>query len=194
MKNEEVHIQEEKLVYDGFFKLKKAKLKYAMPDGEMSPLVDRLCFERRDAVAAVVYLEDEGAFLFTRQFRYPTYEKTGGWLIELAAGIMEDNESPEATIKREILEELGYEVDETQFLTTFYVSPGGTSERNHLYFCKTNSNNRVQSGGGAKDENEGIEIIKFSKDEIKEKLKNNDFIDVKTILGLMMALQQNTNL
>lgn len=193
MKKEKVNIQEENLVYDGFFKLKKAKLQYALPNGEMSPMVDRLCFERKDAVAAVVYLKDEDAFLFTRQFRYPTYEKTGGWLIELAAGIMEENESGESTLKREILEELGYEVESVRFLTTFYVSPGGTSERNHLYYCETNSKKKVQSGGGAKDENEGIEIIKYSMQEVKEILKNNEFIDVKTILGLMMALQLKNN-
>jgi len=109
MDKEKVNIKEEKIVFDDFIKIKKGKLQFSMPDGNMSPLLDRLYLDRNDAVAAVVYLEDEDKYLFTRQFRYPTYEKGGGWMIELVAGIVEEGEETEESLKREIVEELGYQ-------------------------------------------------------------------------------------
>jgi len=186
---EKVNIQDERLVFDDFFKIKKATLQFSLPNGKMSPSIKRLNFERKDAVAAVVFVEDEDAFLFTRQFRYPTYAKAGGWLIELAAGIIEENEEPKATMEREILEELGYKVTETKYLTTFFVSPGGSSERNHLYLCHTSSKLKVNSGGGAEGENEGIEIIKYTRQQVMDKLQNNEFQDAKTLIGLLMTLK-----
>jgi len=189
MKKEEVDIKEEKLVFDDFFKIKKGKLQHSLPDGNMTPVIDRLSFERKDSVAAVVHLEDEDAFLFTRQFRYPTYEKAGGWLTELVAGGIEDGEEPEESMKREIEEELGYEVTNIKHLTTFFASPGGTSERIHLYICHSSASNKVSDGGGAEEENEGIEVIKFSRAETEKKLETNGFQDAKTIIGMMMALK-----
>ena len=189
MDQKKVNIIEEHIVFDEFLKIKKGKLQHTMPDGEMSPKLERLYLDRNDAVAAVVYLEDEDAYLFTNQFRYPTYEKGGGWIIELVAGIVEEGEEAEDSMKREIMEELGYKTSNVEYLTTFFLSPGGTSERIHLYLCHSSSAEKKNEGGGAEDENEGIEVIKYRREEVVEKLKNNSFQDAKTIIGMMMALK-----
>ncbi|HSJ67044.1 MAG TPA: NUDIX hydrolase [Anditalea sp.] len=189
MNEKKVNIIEEKLVFDDFLRVKKGKLQHSMPDGEMSPELNRLYLDRNDAVAAVVYLDDEDSYLFTKQFRYPTYEKGSGWMIELVAGIVEEGEEPEESMKREIMEELGYQITNIEFLTTFFLSPGGTSERIHLYICQCSSAQKMNEGGGAEDENEGIEVIKFSREEVVEKLKSNTFQDAKTIIGMMMAIK-----
>jgi len=189
MNEEKVNIIEENIVFEEFLKIKKGKLRHTMPDGGMSPELERLYMERNDAVAAVVYLEDEDAYLFTRQFRYPTYEKGGGWMTELVAGIVEDGEQAEDSMKREILEELGYKISNIKFMTTFFLSPGGSSERIHLYLCHSSAAEKKNEGGGAEDENEGIEVLKFSRSEVEERLKNNSFEDAKTIIGMMMAFK-----
>jgi len=189
MNQEIVNIKEEKIVFDDFLQIKKGKLQFSLPDGEMSPELERLYLDRKDAVAAVVYLQDEDKYLFTRQFRYPTYEKGGGWMVEIVAGIVEDGEEAEDSMKREILEELGYQVSDLIYLSTFFLSPGGTSERIHLYLCQCTSDQKVESGGGAEDENEGIEVMKYSRGEVAEKLTTNGFKDAKTIIGMMTALK-----
>jgi len=187
--DEKVNIKDEKIVFDDFVKVKKGKLQHSMPNGSMSPEMERVYMDRNDAVAAVLYLEDEDAYLFTRQFRYPTYEKGGGWMTELAAGIIEDGENAEESMKREILEELGYQITDIRYLSTFFLSPGGTSERIHLYLCHSSAAEKMNEGGGAEDENEGIEVIKYSREEVVDKLKANSFQDAKTIIGMMMALK-----
>ncbi|KEO74486.1 NUDIX domain-containing protein [Anditalea andensis] len=189
MKHKKVNISSEKVVFDDFLKVKKGKIQFTMPNGEMSPVLDRLYVDRNDAVAAVVYLEDEDTYLFTRQFRYPTYAKGGGWVTELVAGIVEEDETYEDSIKREILEELGYEVKSIEFLSSFFLSPGGTSERIHLYLCHSTTAHKKNEGGGAEDENEGIEVIQYSRAEINDLLQNSGIQDAKTLIGLMMVFK-----
>jgi len=51
------------------------------------------------------------------------------------------------------------------------------------------SDQKINAGGGADDENEGIEVIKYSRAEVAEMLSTNRFQDAKTIIGMMTALR-----
>jgi nudix-type nucleoside diphosphatase (YffH/AdpP family) len=190
MDKEKVKIIDEKTVFDDFFTIRKAKVKTVKPEGGWSEEVTRMSFDRADSVAAVLYLTDKDEVVFTSQFRYPVYGKNGGWLLELVAGTMEEGEEPEITMKREMLEEAGFEVEELTLLSSFFVSPGGTSEKNHVYLCMTSSQKQVQEGGGQDEENEHIELVRLSRDEVERKLQNREFEDAKTIIGLLLSLQQ----
>ncbi len=48
--------------------------------------------------------------------------------------MIDPGEGPEEAIRREIEEEVGYRVHLLVPIATFYVSPGGTSERIFLYY------------------------------------------------------------
>jgi 8-oxo-dGTP pyrophosphatase MutT (NUDIX family) len=54
-----------------------------------------------------------------KQFKYPTYEKGSGWIVETVAGILEPGETPEAALRRETLEETGYEIALLEPIATF---------------------------------------------------------------------------
>src|SRR5204862_4380485 len=81
-------------VFDRFFRIDEAELSYERFDGTMSEHVRRLCFERGDAVAAIVFDNDSRRATFVKQFRYPTYDKGPGWIVEAVAGMVERNETP----------------------------------------------------------------------------------------------------
>ena len=68
--------------------------------------------------------------------------------MELVAGIVEPGEDPEQAMRRELLEEMGYEALALTHISTFYVSPGGSSERVILYCADVDSRGRVAEGGG----------------------------------------------
>lgn len=180
-------IIEEEIVFDNFFKIKKAKIKHELFDSNTIE-VDRLSFERGDSVAILIYEKDTDTLLFTNQFRYPTIKEKDGWILELTAGSLEGNEEPKNRVKKEVEEEIGYNVNEVEFISSFFVSPGGTSERILLYYSEVNSSDKVFNGGGMKYEKEDIQLIKIKTKEVTQQFKDNKFRDAKTIIGIQWFL------
>lgn len=178
----EVHSRRRLL--DDFFKVDEAEVSFERPDGTMTPTVRRLVFERGDSAAAVVVHRDSGDLLFTEQFRFPTLDKGPGWLLELVAGMVEAGVTPEATLAREIEEELGYRVARCEPIATFYLSPGGSSERIWLYYVEVGADARVSAGGGLAAENEDIRVVRLPEAEAKARLAAGGFADAKTLIGL----------
>jgi ADP-ribose pyrophosphatase len=172
-------------VFDGFFKIDEARLRFERYDGEMSRPVTRLVFERGDSVAAIVFNRDSGKVLLVEQFKYPTYDNGPGWLMETVAGIVEPGESPEAALRREVLEEIGYETDRLESIATFYVSPGGTSERILLYYVEVTDAGRTGAGGGVPSEDEDIRTIELSLEELDGMVTEGRVNDAKTLVGVL---------
>jgi nudix-type nucleoside diphosphatase (YffH/AdpP family) len=179
-----VVIQGKRRVFDGFFKIDEAELSFERFDGRMSRPVKRLCFERGDSVAIVIYERDARRIVLTRQFKYPTHEKGPGWIVEVAAGMLEPGETPEAAVRREVLEELGYQVGTVEPIACFYVSPGGSSERILLYYAEVSSAGRVGPGGGVASEDEDIEVVEVPVSELERLLTTGELQDAKTLIGL----------
>ena len=142
-----------------------------------------LVARRGDSVAAVVERREDGAILLTRQFRYPTLEHGPGFLLELPAGSVEGDEEPVDALRRELIEELGYEAGPLEPIATFYVTPGGSSERVFLYATQIGDDDRVGDGGGLASEGEAIEIVAVSVDELLAMVADGTIEDAKTIIG-----------
>src|SRR5262245_21447621 len=153
-----VDVRSRRRLLDGFFKVDEAKVSFERFDGSMTPPVRRLVFERGDSVAAVVFDRDAEQLLLTEQFRFPTLAKGPGWVIEIIAGMIEAGEQPEDSLRREIEEELGYRADRIEHIATFYVSPGGSSERIWVYYVEVGEAGRVSVGGGMPGEHEAIRV------------------------------------
>lgn len=179
-----VDIQYRRRVFDDVFKIDEAELRFEQYNGEMSSPVRRLSFERGDSVAAVVWRRDTADLLFTEQFRFPTLTKGPGWLLEVMAGVIDGDESAEAAVRREIEEELGYRIDRLELIATFFLSPGGSSERVFLYFVDTTGASRTSAGGGVAAEHEDIRVVTMPRDAVRQGLAEGRFTDAKTIIGL----------
>ena len=144
----------------------------------------RLVFERGDAAAAILFNHDSQKVLLIEQFRYPTYEKGPGWIKEVVAGVIKSDEEPEEAIRREIEEEVGYRIQQLTPIATFYVSPGGTSERIFLYYAEVGDSDCVSAGGGLADENEDILLVEYSKSELLQALTTGQIQDAKTLIAV----------
>jgi nudix-type nucleoside diphosphatase (YffH/AdpP family) len=179
-----VEILSHRRLFDDIFKIDEASVRFERVDGSISPPVRRLVFERGDSVAAVVFVRDTQALVLTEQFRFPTHDKGPGWLLEIIAGTVDAGETPEAALRREIEEELGYRVGHVEPIATFYPSPGGSSERIWLYYVETIQADRVSAGGGVAAEHEDIRVLTMSRDEAREALADGRFADAKTLIGL----------
>jgi nudix-type nucleoside diphosphatase (YffH/AdpP family) len=180
-----VEIQSKRLIFNDFFKIQEAILRYLRFDGKMSEPVRRLVFERGDAVAAIILNRDTQKLILINQFRYPTYDKGPGWMQEAVAGIVDSNETPEEAMRREILEEIGYRVGELTYITTMYPSPGGSSERITIYYAEVGNTDRIAAGGGLASEDEDIQIVEVALPELWRTLDAGEIMDAKTIIGVM---------
>ncbi|GCF11122.1 NUDIX domain-containing protein [Dictyobacter arantiisoli] len=189
--DKKVEILDKRLLLDDFFKIEETHLRFRRFDGQMSEAVRRLLMERGDAVAALLVNTDTQKVLMTNQFRYPTLEKGPGWLHEVVAGMIDKDEQPDDAVKREIHEEVGYQVKQVTPIGNFYVSPGGSSERIYLYYAEVSNADRISSGGGLASEHEDIELIEVSFDELWNVLKCGEIRDAKTLIAVQWLWQKH---
>lgn len=185
-----VKILGKEIVFDDFFTIERWKYQYEKENGELTQAVDRLCFTRRDSACAFVYNKETDKTIFVKQFRHCTNDKGPGWILELPAGWMEEGEEADTTIRRELVEEIGYKANDMELVSFFYASPGCMSERMYVYYTEVTNADKVAEGGGEENENEYLEVVEFSPDELKAALKNNELPDSKTIIGCNYFLQK----
>jgi ADP-ribose pyrophosphatase len=174
---------ERRTIFDDFFKIEEARLRYERYDGRMSEVVRRLNFERGDSSAALLLNAERRTVYLTEQFKYPTFGKGDGWIVEIVAGSIDAGETPEACIRREIREETGFEAATVEPIADFFVSPGGTSERIFLFCALVSDAARLSKGGGVAGEGEDIRVVQWPLDDFLAKAQRGDLKDAKTIIA-----------
>ena len=180
-----VLVRDRKRVFDGFFKVDELTLSHLKFDGQMSPDKQVLVFDRGDAVAVLLFNRDTQQVVLVNQFKAPTMDKGagGGWITEVAAGMIRQDETHEAAAIRETLEETGYRITKPQLIATFFSSPGGSSERIFLYFAEVGNADKVGAGGGKSAEGEDIEVQTLYPADLFERLLGGSIDDPKLIIG-----------
>lgn len=173
--------------YNGFFNFRKLKVEYDKFNGAKG-IKNVEVFDRGDSAAILLYEQDTKSIILTNQFRYPTTKHSSGWLNELVAGKIENSETGQQSIKREIQEEIGYEVKNVELIGDYYLSPGGTTEKIYIYFSEVRSTQKTLEGGGKLEESEDIETVKIPLAEIANLLITNRIRDAKTAIALQWFL------
>jgi len=170
-------------VFDDFFKIDEAELRFERYDGAMSEAVRRLNFERGDSAAALLFDARSRTVYLIEQFMYPTLAKAGGWLETVVAGMIDDGETPAEAVRREILEESGFAAERIEPIADFFVSPGGSSERIFLFCALVSDAARVADGGGVATEHEDIKLVPVALNDFLARLAAHGFADAKTIVA-----------
>ncbi|MEL6273020.1 MAG: NUDIX hydrolase [Chloroflexota bacterium] len=187
-------ITREEVFNKAIFRVEQATLRHEKYDGSMSEEISRLNLDRGDSVAAVIHIEETDEIILIEQFRFSTYDRGPGWIIELPAGMIRDGERPEDSMRRELVEETGYTVISLRPISTFYVSPGGTSERIHLFYARIQQQHKTGEGGGVEEEAEDIRTVLTPLSSIETLLAMGHFSDAKTIIGLQWLLMNRDQL
>ena len=166
-----MQITERRRVFDGHYKVNQL----IVQDGATQ--LKREQFVPGKAVAALVYDTARQVYVLTRQFRIgPEAE-----ILELAAGMIDGDEAPETAVRREIQEELGYEVNRLEEIVCIWPSPGTSSEEITVYYAEVSR--KIGAGGGLAEEDESIEMVDFT----WEALLAEPLRDAKTVLAVQWA-------
>ena len=129
--------------------------------------------------AVILPITSDNTIILVNQFR-PSLKK---WLLELPAGTIESNESPINCAQRELEEETGY--SSTNFIELGQFTPlaGFCDEIQHL-FIATDLNKTSRLGC---DDDEVIEVVSLSIQDVEQKIKDGEITDSKTIACLFKA-------
>ena len=186
-----VEVLHREILLDDFFRVDAATLRYERFDGSLSEPVRRIRLDRGDSVASLVVHSGKGAVLLVDQFKYPTLDVGNGWIVEVVAGMIDPGETPEAAMRREVREEIGYELTHIEPVSTFFLSPGGSSERIFLFYGEVASDSRVGSAGGLASEGEDIAVREYPIPEALAALDRGEINDAKTIIALQWLRQRH---
>jgi len=152
----------------------------------------REVYFRPEGAAILLIDAERQTVLLTRQFRLPVYlQGEKEYLLEVCAGIIDEEELPEQSIVREVEEETGYRISEIKKIAEGFMTPASVTEYAHFFIGKYSPAMKVSEGGGKEDEGEDIELIEISTGEAKDLLMSGTIHDVKTILLLQYAVIHN---
>jgi ADP-ribose pyrophosphatase len=186
-------LDSERLV-DGFFTVDAITLRHELIAGGITPPIKRFLLRRPDAVCAVVVNTDRQVMYFVRQFRVgPASKGDNAWMTELAAGLVDEGESCEAAVLREVAEELGFQATSASEITMIYTSAAIISERIYIYYIEVTDDQRVSDGGGIPTEHEDLEIIEVELSDLQRFRSEADLADCKTQIGLDWYLRVKAN-
>ena len=129
---------------------------------------------RHPGAAAVIAIIDN-KLLLVEQYRKPMDKIQ----LEIPAGKLDPNESPETAAIRELEEETGYKARSIELLEKFYTSPGFADELLYVYFT-----NDVEQGSMNLDEDEEIIVKLVTLEEAEAYMAEGLISDVKTIFAV----------
>ena len=127
---------------------------------------------------AVIALDDEHVWLV----RQPREAVRAPGLLELPAGKLDVEDAPPLdTARRELAEEIGKEAEHWEHLGSFWMSPGFTDERMHVYLA---TGVRDAAEPAEADEDERIEVVPWPLDRLEEAIAECE--DAKSLVGLLL--------
>ena len=115
---------------------------------------------------------------FANQYRYAI----GDWVLELPAGVIELNELPSETARREIREEIGMGARSLHPLGDFFLAPGYSTERMFVFLARDLYPAPLEG-----DLDERIEVVKITKSRAYQMVEDGEIIDAKTLAGMLLA-------
>ena len=126
----------------------------------------------------IIAFDGEDSIYLVRQYRKAIDEFT----LEIPAGLVEANEKPIETAKRESQEEIGYKPLDIEYLFDMHASPGFTNDKLSFFLAKDLEESKLEE-----DEDEFLERKSFKIDDIYNMVINGEITDAKTIIAVLYA-------
>jgi ADP-ribose pyrophosphatase len=145
-----------------------------MPDGNQTQIdiVEHL------GAVTMIPVDEQGQIWFVRQYRHAIGVK----LLELPAGAAEEGEDIEIGAQRELREEIGMAAHSLHHIGSFYLAPGYSSERMHVFLASDLYPDPLPG-----DDNEFLAIEKIPARQALSLAESRKLEDSKTLIALHWA-------
>lgn len=151
--------------------------KCEMPDGRI--VEQYYVLEYPNWVNAVA-LTAGNKIIMVRQYRHAANIVS----LEIPGGVIDGDEAPIAAMRRELLEETGYQFDDIELIATIYPNPSTANNQTYCYLAKGGIKVQEQ----ALDEHEEIIVEEYTIDEVKQLLADNKIAQSLHCTALFYAL------
>ena len=192
MNGNDVEVLNTEIVWKGFFRMDRLRLRHRLFAGGWGQPLTREVFERGHAAALLPYDPVRDEVVLIEQFRVGAL--TAGaepWLVEIVAGIIEDGETAEDVVRRETVEEAGCEVTDIVPVMDVFTTPGGSSERIAIFLGRVDAEG-VGGVHGLADEGEDIRVFTESLDAALARLAHGGITNVIAVAALQwLALNRD---
>lgn len=183
-----INVIKDKILSDNYFVLRNITYDLTQRDGE-TVRHKREVYDRGNGATVLLYNSHKQSVVLVRQFRIATWVNgnADGMLIETCAGLLDDDE-PEDCIRKEAIEETGYQVSNVRKVFQLYMSPGGVTEIVHFFIAEYDDSLRDNEGGGVEDE--AIDVLELPFTQAIEMVRSGEICDGKTVI-LLQYLQHS---
>lgn len=182
-----IEILKDETLSRNWYHLRKITYNYTASDGETVEL-SREVYDRGNGATILLFDPKRQSVILVRQFRMPAHVNGhSGWLLETPAGLL-DGDNPKEAIRREVMEETGYHVDDVRFLFKCFMSPGSVTETLDFFVATIDVGKREGKGGGVDHESEDIEVIEMRLNEAMALIASGEICDAKTIMLMQWAM------
>ncbi|GAC32509.1 ADP-ribose pyrophosphatase [Paraglaciecola polaris LMG 21857] len=162
----------------------KYHFKHRLFKGGWSETVEREIFERGHAVAVLPYDPILKEFVMIEQIRIGALATSNSpWLLEIVAGIIDPGETGEDVCYREAQEEAGVTITDLKKAISYLASPGGTTERLHIYVAQVDAS-QAKGVHGLDDESEDILVHRVPEDQAIEWINQGKIDNAATLIAL----------
>lgn len=180
---QDVEIISKEILFKGFFRMIKYRFRHKLFEGGWSEVIEREMFERGHAAALLPYDPVSDQVVLIEQIRVGALEHAHPWQLEIVAGIIDTDESPEQVVRREASEEAGILVEELAKVTSYYPSSGGCSEKLDVYVGKVDAST-AHGIHGLDYEGEDIRVHVVSRETAYQWIVEGKFENGASIIAL----------
>lgn len=173
--------------YGNYFALAEQEIAFPLYRGGHSQVVNRAAFLCGDAVTVLPYDPPRDRVLLVEQFRFGPWMRgaPNAWSIEPIAGRIDPGETPEATARREAVEEAGLTLGRMHHIGDYYPSPGAVSEYLYSYVAEADLPDDCTGIGGLDGEDEDIRALLWSYDELAEAVRKGRITNGPLLLSAL---------
>ena len=183
-----INVIKDKILSENYFVLRNITYDLTQRDGQVVQH-KREVYDRGNGATVLLYNSQKQSVVLVRQFRVATWVNgnADGMLIETCAGLLDDDE-PEDCIRKEAIEETGYQVKNVRKVFQLYMSPGGVTEIVHFFIAEYDDSLRENAGGGVEDE--AIDVLELPFSQALTMIQNGEICDGKAVI-LLQYLQNS---